>query len=165
MNYLIKLGHRRIGFIGGRQDLKSAERRLRGYQDSLTQAGLPIDPKLITQGDFTAASGLMCARYLLGLPNRPTAIFCANDQSALGTYQAAQEIGLSIPDDLSVIGFDNIPEAALADPPLTTIDQSIREMGMIATEMLVKLIQGEPLKSKTLQTSTRLILRDSCRAV
>jgi LacI family transcriptional regulator len=164
MNYLIELGHRRIGFIGGRDDLVSANRRLRGYQDSLAQAGIPIDPDLIVQGDFTASAGLRCARQLLNLPVPPTAIFAANDQSALGAYQAAQEAGLSIPGDLSVVGFDNIPEAAQADPGLTTVDQSIQEMGRIAIQMLVKLIEGEPLESKIIKTSTRLVIRDSCRA-
>jgi LacI family transcriptional regulator len=165
MNYLIELGHRRIGFIGGRDDLVSANRRLRGYQDSLAQAGIPIDPDLIVQGDFTASAGLRCARQLLNLPVPPTAIFAANDQSALGAYQAAQEAGLSIPGDLSVVGFDNIPEAAQADPGLTTVDQSIQEMGRIAIQMLVKLIEGEPLESKIIKTSTRLVIRDSCRAL
>jgi LacI family transcriptional regulator len=164
MNYLLNLGHRRIGFISGRSDLMSADRRLRGYQDSLAQAGIPIDPDLIVQGDFTAGVGLKCARQLLSLPAPPTAIFAANDQTALGAYQAAREAGLSIPADLSVVGFDNIPDSAQANPGLTTIDQSIQEMGKIAIQMLVKLIEGEPLESKIIKTSTRLVIRDSCRA-
>lgn len=163
MNYLIQLGHRRIGFISGRFDLISADRRLRGYRESLTQAGIPIDPDLIVQGDFTAGAGLRCARQLLNLPNPPTAIFAANDQSALGAYQAAHEAGLAIPEDLSIVGFDNIPEAALAEPGLTTVDQSIQEMGKIAVQMLVKLIEGESLENKTNKTSTCLVIRNSCR--
>jgi LacI family transcriptional regulator len=164
MNYLIELGHRRIGFISGRFDLMSAIRRLRGYEDSLAQAGIPLDPDLIVQGDFTAESGLSCARQLLSLPVPPTAIFAANDQSALGAYQAAQEAGLSIPADLSILGFDNIPDAAQAEPGLTTIDQSIQEMGKIAIQMLIKLIEGEPLENQIIKTSTRLVIRGSCRA-
>jgi LacI family transcriptional regulator len=165
MNYLIELGHRRIGFISGRFDLMSADRRLRGYRESLAHAGIPIDPDLIVQGDFTAGAGLKCARQLLSLPNPPTAIFAANDQSALGTYQAAQEVGLSIPSDLSIIGFDNIPEAAQSEPGLTTVDQSIQEMGKIAVQMLIKLIQGESLENKTIKTSTSLVIRSSCQAL
>jgi LacI family transcriptional regulator len=165
MDYLIGLGHRRIGFISGRYDLKSAERRLRGYKDSLTQAGIPIDPDLIVQGDFTASLGLKCARQLLNLPDAPTAIFAANDQSALGAYKAAQEAGLSIPNDLSLVGFDNIPDAALAIPGLTTVDQSIREMGIIATQMLIKLIEGESLENTVVKTFTRLVIRESCRVL
>ena len=165
VDYLIKLGHRRIGFISGRSDLMSADRRLRGYQERLAQAGIPIDPDLIVQGDFTAATGLKCATQLLSLPVPPTAIFAANDQTALGAYQAAREAGLSIPADLSVVGFDNIPEAAQADPGLTTVDQSIQEMGKSAIQMLVKLIEGEPLESNLIKTSTRLVIRDSCRSL
>jgi LacI family transcriptional regulator len=82
----------------------------------------------------------------------------------LGAYQAAQEAGLSIPADLSIVGFDNIPDAALARPGLTTVDQSMREMGILATQMLVKLIKGEPLENPIAQTSTRLVIRESCRA-
>ena len=165
VDYLIQLGHRRIGFINGRPDLKSAERRLRGYRDSLAQAGIPIDPKLIVQGDFTASVALIGARQLLSLSPPPTAIFCANDQSAFGAYQAAHEAGLTIPDDLSIIGFDNIPEAAQVRPGLTTVDQSIQEMGKIAVQILLKLIEGEVLENKTIKTTTRLVIRESCRAI
>jgi len=165
MNYLIQLGHRRIGFISGRFDLMSANRRLRGYQDSLDQAGIPIDPTLIVQGDFTAGAGLRCARQLLSLPEPPTAIFAANDQSALGAYQAAHESGLTIPADLSIIGFDNIPDAAQVDPGLTTVDQSIQEMGKIAIQMLLSLIDGESLENHIVKTSTRLVIRGSCQAL
>lgn len=163
MQYLLELGHQRIGFIGGREDLISANRRLCGYKESLTQAGISIDPDLVLQGDFTAGTGLKCARQLLSLPVPPTAIFAANDQSALGAYQAALEAGLSIPADLSIVGFDNIPDAAQADPGLTTVDQSIQEMGIIAVQMLVKLIEGELLENNIVKTTTRLVIRESCR--
>ncbi len=163
MTYLIELGHRRIGFIGGRPDLQSANRRLEGYQDSLRQAGIGIDPDLILPGDFTLEIGLVCAHKLLDLPDRPTAIFAANDQSAFGVYQAAQEAGLRIPEDLSVVGFDNIPEAAYTTPKLTTVDQSIREMGYVATKMVVMLVEGETLESNLYNIPTRLVIRESCR--
>jgi LacI family transcriptional regulator len=165
MSYLISLGHRRIGFIGGRPDLQSANRRLLAYKDSLEQAGIPFEPQLVTQGDFTTEIGLICARQLLGLTEPPTAIFAANDQMAMGVYQAASEAGLQIPGDLSVVGFDNVPETALANPALTTVDQSIDEMGMIATQMLIKLIEGEILEERLHKTSTRLVIRESCRAL
>lgn len=165
MNYLLKLGHRRIGFISGRYDLQSANSRLRGYKDGLTRAGVPIDPELITQGDFTADSGIKCARQLLALPNPPTAIFAANDEMALGVYQAAGEAGLSIPRSLSVIGFDNIPESTQCEPGLTTIQQPIQEMGKIAVQLLLKLIEGEPLEDNVIKTTTCLVIRGSCQAV
>ena len=165
VEHLIALGHRRIGFIGGRPDLQSAQRRLQGYQDALRQADIPVDQDLIATGDFTTETGRLCARNLLSLPNPPTAIFAANDQSAMGTIEAASEMGLRVPEDLSVIGFDNIPEAAYFDPALTTVDQFIEEMGRVATGKLVGLIQGEALDGELHKVATQLVVRDSCGAV
>ena len=165
VEYLIGLGHRRIGFIGGRTDLESAARRKQGYSDALKQAGIPVGPLLIQDGDFTTDTAMVCARKLLNLPKRPTAIFAANDQSAIGVIKAAAEAGLSIPDDLSVVGFDNIPEAAYLQPALTTVDQFISEMGYAATMILVKLVQGKTLESNRHKIPTKLVIRDSCRAI
>jgi LacI family transcriptional regulator len=165
MEYLISLGHRRIGFIGGRPELQSAVRRLQGYEDGLRQANIPIAPALIQAGDFTTERGFICAQKLLGLSDPPTAIFAANDQSAIGAIQAAHQAGLRIPDDLSVVGFDNIPEASFMSPGLTTVDQFIDRMGYVATEMLIDLIQGEMLESNLHKIPTRLIVRDTCRAM
>ena len=163
VSYLLKLGHRRIGYIGGRGELQSAIHRLQGYEETLAEAGLTVDPQLILPGDYTVETGRECARRLLTLPNPPTAIFAANDQSALGVYQAARSLGLDIPDDLSVIGFDDIPEAAAASPGLTTIDQSVEQMGYLATQLLVKLIEGEALDSEVYKIPTKLVVRASCR--
>jgi LacI family transcriptional regulator len=165
MEYLLGLGHRRIGFIGGRPDLQCAQRRLQGFQDALRQAGIALDPALIAAGDFTAETGQECARQLLSLPEPPTAIFAANDQSAIGAIKAARNVGLRVPDDLSVIGFDNIPEAAYFDPALTTIDQFMERMGYTATEMLIDLVQGRPLERELHKIPTQLIVRDSCQAL
>jgi len=161
MEYLIKLGHRRIGFISGRRDLESADRRMSGYRDSLKKAGIELDPMLITQGDYTSPAGYDCTRELLSLPNPPTAIFAANDQTAIGTYQAAEELGIRIPEDLSVVGFDNISEAKYMG--LTTVDQFLASMGFIATQMLFRLINGEPLDEKTHKMPTQLVERTSCQ--
>lgn len=166
MKYLIGLGHRRIGFIGGRTDLQSALRRQQGYLDGLEYAGIPIDPDLMQVGDFTVESGYFHAQQLLASTGRPTAIFAANDQSAFGAITAAQEMGMKIPDDLSVVGFDDIPEAAHYLPGgLTTVNQSVLQMGLVAVEMLVKLIKGETLDKLTTKIPTQLIIRGSCRAV
>jgi LacI family transcriptional regulator len=165
MEYLIGLGHRRIGFISGRPELQSAVRRLLGYKDSLYQAGIPLDPDLIQTGDYSRQTGFACAQRLLNLSDPPTAIFAANDQSAFGAIQAAQQAGLRVPDDLSVVGFDNIPEASYTNPGLTTIDQFIDEMGCIATEMLINLIEGNSLESNVYKMPTQLIVRDSCCAI
>ena len=161
MNYLLGLGHRRIGFISGRAELESSTRRLKGYRDALEKASIPIDENLIAAGDYTTETGITCARELLALKNPPTAIFASNDQMAMGVYQVAQEMGLRIPEDLSVIGFDNIMESKYMG--LTTVDQFISEMGFVATQMLIKLINVEPLATQTYQMQTQLVIRSSCR--
>jgi LacI family transcriptional regulator len=162
MQYLIGLGHKRIGFISGREGLESSVRRLKGYHNALEEAELPIDDALVAIGDYTTETAVRCARELLALDNPPTAIFASNDQSALGVFQVAREMGLRIPGDLSVVGFDNIPEAGFAE--LTTVDQFIGEMGYIATKMLISLINGIPLTEKIRQVQTQLVVRGSCKA-
>lgn len=163
MEYLLKLGHRRIGYIGGRTELESSNRRLMGYRESLKKAGIPVDETLIASGDYTTESGVKCTRELLSLENRPTAIFASNDQMAMGVYQVAQEVGIKIPDDLSLIGFDNITESKYLG--LTTVDQFIMQMGYTATQILIKIINGIPLENKTCQVQTQLIIRNSCRSI
>jgi len=158
--YLISLGHRRIGFICGRPELTSANRRLKGYMDALKEAGIPVNPVWIVPGDYTTETGYRCALKLLNQPDPPTAIFAANDQSALGVLRAAEELGLKVPDDLSVVGFDNIPEAEHLG--LTTVDQFISEMGYIAMRMLMRIVEGEKLEHQTYQMPTKLIIRRSC---
>jgi len=167
MEYLTSLGHRRIGFISGRLELQSAVRRLEGYKDGLARIGIPLDPDLVQTGDYTRQTGFACAQRLLNLADPPTAIFASNDQSAIGAIKAIYEAGLSVPDDISVVGFDNIPEVAYTHPSLTTVDQSIDKMGYIATEMLIRMIEGDPmeLENGLYKVSTRLIIRDSCRPI
>jgi LacI family transcriptional regulator len=163
MEYLLALGHRRIGFISGRLELESSNRRLRGYRDTLEKAGITVEEDLIAAGDYTTETAVKCARQLLTLPNPPTAIFASNDQAAMGVYQAAEELGLLIPRDLSVLGFDNIPESKYMG--LTTIDQFISDMGFVATQMLIKLINDPPLEETTYRMKTKLVVRSSCRAM
>lgn len=162
MEYLIGLGHRRIAFINGRPEIQSSARRLKGYRDGLTNAGIEINESLIAPGDFSTATGRARALELLSLEQPPTAIFAANDQSALGVYEAAEELGLGIPEDLSVVGFDNISEARFVG--LTTIDQFLEEMGYVAVQMLIRMIGGEGLEGHVHKIRTRLVERDSCRA-
>ena len=139
--HLLGLGHRRIGFIGGRSDLESARRREAGYRAAHAEAGVPVDEELVAEGGFTELSAVDPSHYLLTLPDRPTAVFSANDLMALQFMRAARELGVSIPDDLSVVGFDNIPEGALGEPPLTTVDQHVQELGRKAVQVLVELIE------------------------
>jgi len=161
MNYLLGLGHKRIGFISGRTELESSNRRLKGYRDMLDGVGIAIDEELIAPGDYTTETGIICAKKLLSLDEPPTAIFASNDQTAMGVFQAAQEMKIRIPEDLSVIGFDNITESKYMG--LTTIDQFISEMGFVATQMLIKLIKDESLDAQTYRMHTQLVIRDSCR--
>lgn len=161
MQYLMDLGHRRIAFILGREDSRSAHRRFQGYRDALMQAGIPLDDSLIVPGDFSTRTAKKLSRQLLKLDSPPTAIFAANDQSAIGVYEAADELGLSIPDDVSVVGFDNISEAQYLG--LTTVDQCLSEMGYTAVQMLIQLINGDPLEIKVHRMPTRLVVRNSCR--
>lgn len=141
VEHLIELGHRRIAFLAGRPDLESARRREAGYRAALASAGIPIDDDLVQSGAYTEAGAVAPSRRLLTMPDRPTAIFAANDLSARQVLRSAHELGIRVPDDLSVVGFDNIPESALTDPPLTTIDQSIQGMGHAAVTALIDLIE------------------------
>jgi LacI family transcriptional regulator len=159
--HLLELGHRRIGFLAGRPDLESARQREQGYREALAAAGIPVDDDLIRVGDYELETSEEPARQLLTLDDRPTAIFAANDLSAMQTLHVARTLGLAIPGDVSVVGFDNIPESALIEPPLTTIDQSIQEMGRQAVEMLIDLIEGNTERPQRVTLPTRLVVRQS----
>ncbi len=162
MNYLTGLGHRRIAHISGLMDTDSAVRRIEGYKDGLAVAGIPFDERLLDYGNYQPDQAYLCACRLLALEDRPTAIFVANDMSAIGVYQAIREAGLRIPQEISVVGFDNVRESFLLDPPLTTVDQFVMDMGQIAMEMLVKLINNKKLPNKQHFIETKLIIRGSC---
>jgi LacI family transcriptional regulator len=162
MRYLMDLGHRRIGHVRGLPYLQSTERRQQGYEDALGGLAIALDMDLIVECDFTRAGGLAAGRRLLSLPAPPTAIFAANDDSAFGVMDAAREAGLVIPRDLSVVGFDNVPDSITSDPALTTVDQAIKVMGEAAAKMLIQLMEGETLSSQLAKIPTQLVIRDSC---
>lgn len=162
MHYLVSLHHQRIGFISGRSGFQSNE-RFRAYRDVLSEAGIEYDPDLVAAGDFSVRTGAECARKLLALKTRPTAIFAANDQSALGVYTAAEEMGIAIPEDLSLAGFDDIPEAKYYN--LTTVRQPMDEMGAMAVELLIKLIEEDNVGRDVHQLPARLVVRGSCQAL
>jgi LacI family transcriptional regulator len=160
--YLIELGHRRIGFITGDMFVGSSEDRLNGYRDALEAGKLPFDADLIYQGDFFKPTGFNAGRAFLGLERPPTAIFASNDEMAFGAMEAALGKSYRVPEDLSIVGFDDIPQAADTHPPLTTVRQPLREMGTTATRLLLDLIEegGEPGAS-SLRLPTELIIRQS----
>lgn len=139
--HLLALGHRRIGFLSGRPDLESAREREAGYRAALAAGGVGFDPDLVRVGGFTEEGAIGPAHEMLAGVDRPTAVFASNDLSAIAVLRAADDLGLAVPDDLSVVGFDNIPESALTDPPLTTVDQSIQAQGEEAVRLLIELIE------------------------
>jgi LacI family transcriptional regulator len=163
-NHLLGLGHRRIGFLGGRQDLESARLREAGFRRAMADAGLAVDEALVRVGGYRPETAEGPARELLKRTDRPTAMFAANDLSAIATIDVARALGLTVPDDLSVIGFDNVPESALASPPLTTINQPLQRMGAEALRLLVDLIEGVE-RDTHVRLPTNLVERASCRAI
>jgi DNA-binding LacI/PurR family transcriptional regulator len=162
--HLIQLGHRRIAAIGGPGHQLFCRARLDGYRSTMEAAGLPVDTDLVVRTGLTTEDGHAAAVRLLQLPQRPTAIFASNDLQALGVYQAARQLGLRIPADLSVVGFDDLPIAALVDPPLTTVHQPLTEMAVAATELALALGRGEKTPQVGVELATTLTVRDSTAA-
>ncbi|MFO1389532.1 LacI family DNA-binding transcriptional regulator [Cellvibrio sp.] len=165
VNYLISLGHRRIGVISGLKDNPHAIDRLEGYKEALAEAGIPFEKDLIAEGDFTMWSGLNAAFQFCNMKNRPTAIFSMNDEMAIGAMQTLKNQGIRIPEDMSVTGFDDIAYAKYSDPSLTTISQPAEEMGKMAMDMLLKVIEGEPLSQRECVLPTEFIIRKSTAPV
>jgi LacI family transcriptional regulator len=161
--HLLDLGHRHIGFLAGRPDLESAHLREEGYRRALDEAGVAYDASLVRVGGYLPETAREAAHDLLAREPRPTAIFAANDASAIETIVVARSLGLSVPDDLSVIGFDNVPESALCEPPLTTIEQPIQRMGEEAVRMLLGLIDDPASRPDQVILPTRLVERASCK--
>jgi DNA-binding LacI/PurR family transcriptional regulator len=162
--HLIALGHTRIAAIGGPEDIMCSRARLDGYRAAMDAAGIKIDPRLVSHGRFQVEEGIERARRLLTMSEPPTAIVTGNDLQALGVYQAARDLRLHIPDDVSVVGFDDLPVARWVGPPLTTIRQPLVEMAEAATEMVLGLARGTmPIKSRV-ELSTELIDRESTAA-
>ncbi|WP_161882138.1 LacI family DNA-binding transcriptional regulator [Deinococcus alpinitundrae] len=161
MQHLLSLGHRRIAFIGGPPHLTPSRERLRGYREGLLTASIAPDAALQVTSDFSQRSGFQAARELLALAERPTAIFALNDVSAFGAIEAIKDAGLRVPEDISVIGFDNIPQASQVFPALTTIEQPLLEMGAAGTRQLLNLIQGVGAVTDRLIVPTELIIRAS----
>jgi LacI family transcriptional regulator len=163
--HLLSLGHRRIALLTGRPDLQSAQLRERGYRHALHAAGVPADETLIGAGDYDPHVSAATTRQLLATPRPPTALFAANDTSAIAAITVAHDLGLRIPEDLSVVGFDNIPESALTTPPLTTINQPIRQMGEQSIHLLLQLIRGETPTTTHITLATNLVIRQSTRSL
>jgi LacI family transcriptional regulator len=159
--HLAQLGHRRIAVIGGPPGVLCGRARIDGYRAALDAAGLPFDPELVRVGTFRHAGGYDAACELLALPDRPTAIFAGSDEQAFGVIEAARVAGLVVPRDLSVVGFDDLPIARWAAPPLTTVRQPLAEMGRVATQLLEALIAGRDPDAYHVELATALVVRSS----
>jgi LacI family transcriptional regulator len=161
--HLIDRGHRRIGFIAGSPEYNLSGWRVDGWRAAMAEAGLATDG-LLAQGDFSAASGAAAARALLARTPRPTAIIASNDQMALATLEVSEAFGLSVPNDLSVISFDNTPLAHFTRPPLTAIDQPIAATTSMAVELIIAAHKGEPVPRQPTIIPSALVERDSVAA-
>ncbi|CAL9332301.1 LacI family DNA-binding transcriptional regulator [Streptomyces sp. enrichment culture] len=159
--HLLRLGHRRIGFIEGPPRLLCSRARLDGYRAALDVAGVAVDHALTVPGDFYHESGFRGAGRLLDLDEPPTAIFAASDQMALGAIEALRRRGLRVPEDMSIVGFDDLPEVRWSAPPLTTVRQPLSDMGKLAARMLLDLAQGVEPASPRVELATELVVRAS----
>jgi LacI family transcriptional regulator len=161
-DHLIRLGRRRIAHITGHMTISDGQDRFAGYKRALARADIPFDPNLVAQGLFTYDAGYNCMKSLL--PHKPDALFAAGDTTALGAMQAIYEAGLKVPDDIAVIGFDDLDVAPKATPPLTTIRQPIQQKGAAAAQLLMDLIDGRTQSPHQIILPTQLVIRESCGA-
>lgn len=159
--HLLSLGHRRIAHAGGPHSVDCSHARLAGYSSALRQAGIQLDESLITHSAFSYDAGRQAARDLLDRSDRPTAIFAANDEIALGIMEEARRRSIRIPQDLSVVGFDDTFLARRSAPRLTTVAQPLLEMGRVATRSLAQMITNDVVSTRHIELATRLVVRDS----
>jgi len=163
--YLIHLGHRSIGFISGLAQLQSTHERLAGYRSALQSNGIPVIEENIVAGDYWESEAYHAAKKLLARDPRPTAIFASNDLTAFGAMDAVREAGLSVPEDISILGFDDIPQASFSYPKLTTVRQPLDQMGRVAVKLLMEQLTQPDNTPKRITLATTLIKRDSCRHI
>ena len=160
-NHLLGLGHRRIAVIGGPVAMLCSRARISGYSAALAAAGIEVDPALIRHGNFLHLGGYQAARELFELADPPTAIFAGSDEQAFGVAEAARVTGRRIPEDLSVVGFDDLPISRWFSPPLTTVRQPLAEMGRTAAAMLAAMIDGREPHGRQVELATELVVRSS----
>ncbi len=161
VEHLVKLGHRRIAYLSGPKELTFSTHRLRGFLNTMREKGMPVRDEWVLEGKLTESSGHDLAGKLLDSDPRPTAVIAANDLMAFGAMAAVQEQGLQIGGDVSVAGFDDIPLAAYSHPALTTVHQPIYQIATMVTNMLIRLLNGEPLEERVRWIKPRLVVRKS----
>jgi DNA-binding LacI/PurR family transcriptional regulator len=163
-DHLVRLGHRRIAYVAGPADHSDDLERLAGHRQALAQAGIAFDPALVVPGSGRTDGGERALPWLMEQDKPPTAVFCYNDMTAIGLLRAARRTGLRVPQDLAVVGFDDIPFAAYVRPPLTTVAQPISHMGKRATEMVLELIadgETDRLAISNIVVRGKLVVRES----
>ncbi|WP_051865271.1 LacI family DNA-binding transcriptional regulator [Streptomyces griseus] len=161
VQHLLQLGHRRIGMLAGRSHSLAGSARLHGYRAALAEAAIPYDPALVRSTDFDFGEGLRAARSVLALSERPTALFAASDAQALGALEAARQLGIPVPRELSVMSFDDTLVAGMASPPLSAVRQPFHELGQEATRVLLHLADGRPPATTRRELATELVVRES----
>ncbi len=161
VNYLTQLGHKRIAQISGPDKAALCQFRHQGYQQALRRAGITMNTAFCTTSDFSFEGGAKALRKLLSLPEQPTAIFCHNDMMAIGAIQEAKRLGLRIPQDLSIVGFDDIQFSQYCDPPLTTVSQPRYEIGRQVMLMMLELLKGRDVRAGSRLLETKLVIRNS----
>jgi len=163
VRHLVELGHRRIAFISGPANNHDADERLAGYRRALNEAQIDIDPALVVEGNYHEASGMMAMNRLFDTHQQFTAVFAANDLTAYGARLALYRKGIRVPDDISLVGFDDLPGSSYTTPPLTTVRQPMYDMGRIATQALLRLINGESVQGEI--PPVELVVRETTRRV
>jgi DNA-binding LacI/PurR family transcriptional regulator len=160
--HLAQAGHRRIGMIAGPAGWKSVNDRSRGYRHALEEAGLTLDPALIEHGDWSYRSGHEVMERLLDKGARITALFVQNDRMAIGAIHRLREAGRRVPDDVAIVGYDDIPVAAYCYPPLTTIRQPMAEVGQVAARLLIQIIENPDIERREVLLKAELVRRQTC---
>lgn len=160
--HLIQLGHTKIAHVTGSPEVAVSRERIKGYKKALDKNRINFDPSLLLEGDYTISFGADSLVKLMKQPNKPTAVFFGNDEMAMGGMKAAKDLGLKIPEDIAIIGFDDIKFSAVIDPPLTTTAQPLQEMGKKSMDLLLKLMNGEKLEQDIYIIKSKFKIRDSC---
>lgn len=162
--HLISLGHKRIGCIAGPSRINPSARRVIGYKQAIQEAGLNVEPEIIVNGDFHPETGWKIGRAMMSQKNAPTAIFACNDLMAMGVLRAATELGLRVPHDIALVGYDDIELASYTNPPLTTIKQPKLEMGLAVLNFILRRVQDKQSAPQSALLPVSLVIRDSCGA-
>jgi DNA-binding LacI/PurR family transcriptional regulator len=164
VDHLLRIGHRRVGYVGGRPELSTSRERLQGYQQALEEHGVPFDASLVREGDSRQAGGRQMTADLLRLPQPPTALLVGNNLMTLGALETIHLMGLRIPDDVAIVGYDDIPWALAFHPPLTAVRQPADEIGQRAAELLLQRIDNPKRSTSIVMLQPELVVRQSCGA-